>query len=64
MPLTALLVGWVSKGISQQALQHIKETQVIGGTPAKVFAEKAEVGMERQRQVIESRKPKAIKGLF
>ena len=64
IPLTAYIVGATCKGIAAQALEHLAKTQVIGGTPKEVFAQKAEVGIERQKQLMAARKPRPVTGVI
>lgn len=54
IPITAAVVGLVSKW----HLSHIKDTQVIGGTPREVFEQKANFDLERKRVEAAARRKK------
>lgn len=61
LPLTALVVGLICKGILGRALSHIEETQTVGGTPKNVYLDRAELEAEKRRQALEAKKPKPVR---
>lgn len=60
IPITSLINGLALKGMMNRALDHLEETQVVGGTPKEVFERRADLEAERRKANLDARKPKPV----
>lgn len=60
LPLTAGIVGFVCKRMMDRALEHIKETQVVGGTPRDAFIKTNDVKLAAKAARLQPRRATGV----